>query len=246
MTRPTVGITAAVEDVSYGPWKDVPAALSPMSYVGSVLRAGGRPIILVPNPDDAEDPPGVLDLLDALIISGGAGDLDPALYGEERHPETGPINPERDAYELALVKGAVERNLPTLGVCRGIEVINVAYGGTLEQHLPDSAGHEKHRARGTFVDHEVKLLEDSLAARATGDILEAVKSCHHQGIREVGGGLLATGWATMDDTVEAIEDPERDFMLGVLWHPEEDEKSRLVASLVERRREWGAGSRGWG
>lgn len=231
--RPTVGITAAVEEVSYGPWKDVSAALAPMSYARSILRAGGRPMLLVPNPEDAEDPSGVLDLLDALIISGGAGDLDPTLYGQERHPETGPINPERDAYELSLVNGAAERNLPTLGVCRGIEVINVAYGGSLEQHLPDAVGHEKHRTRGTFVDHDVRILEGSLAARATGNDLESVKSCHHQGIRDVGGGLLATGWATMDEAVEAIEDPELKFMLGVLWHPEEDEKSRLVSALVK-------------
>jgi putative glutamine amidotransferase len=227
--RPTVGITAAVERVSYGPWKDVPAALAPMSYARSILRAGGRPILLVPN--------SVLDLLDALIISGGAGDLDPALYGHERYPETGPVNPERDAYELALVAEAAERNLPTLGVCRGIEVINVAYGGTLEQHLPDIVGHERHRTRGTFVDHVVRIEESSLAARATGSNLEAVKSCHHQGIRDVGDDLLATGWATMDDSVEAVEDPNLSFMLGVLWHPEEDEKSRLISSLLDPPRD---------
>lgn len=234
--KPTVGITAAVEEVSYGPWKDVHAALAPMNYVRSVLRAGGRPLLLVPNPDDSDDPSEILDLLDALIISGGAGDLDPALYGEERHPEIGSINPERDAYELALVNGAVERNLSTLGVCRGIEVINVAYGGTLEQHLPDAVGHEKHRKRGAFVNHDVRLAENSLAARASGDDFGVVKSCHHQGIKRVGDGLRATGWATMDDTVEAIEDPNLPFMLGVLWHPEEDEKSRLVSSLLEARK----------
>ncbi len=235
MTRPTVGITSAVEEVSYGPWKGVPAALVPMSYARSILRAGGRTILLVPNTEDTDNPSEILDLLDALIVSGGAGDLDPALYGHERHPETGSVNPARDAYELALVNGAVERNLPTLGVCRGVEVINVAYGGTLEQHLPDAVGHEKHRTRGTFVNHNVRLSEGSLAARATGNILEAVKSCHHQGIRDVGGRLLATGWATMDDTVEAVEDPELSFMLGVLWHPEEDEKSRLISSLLDCR-----------
>ncbi len=189
-------------------------------------------MLLVPNPDDTEDPEGILELLDALIISGGAGDLDPALYGQKRHSETGPINSERDAYELSLVNGAAERGMPTLGVCRGVEVINVAYGGTLEQHLPDAVGYEGHRRRGTFVDHDVRILEGSLAARATGNDLETVKSCHHQGIRDVGEGLLATGWATMDDAVEAVEDPNRKFMLGVLWHPEEDERSRLISSLI--------------
>lgn len=231
--RPTVGITAAVEEVSYGPWKDVSAALAPMSYARSVLRAGGRPVLLVPNPEDAEDPSGVLDFLDALIISGGAGDLDPTLYARKRHPETGTVNPERDAYELALVNGAAEKSLPTLGICRGMEVINVAYGGSLEQHLPDAVGHEEHRERGTFVDHDVRISEGSLAARATGSDLEAVKSCHHQGVREVGKGLHATGWATLDETVEAVEDPGLKFMLGVLWHPEEDEKSRLIQALIK-------------
>lgn len=231
--RPTVGVTAAVEEVSYGPWRDVSAALAPMSYANAVLRAGGRPVLLVPNPEDAEDPSGLLDVLDALIISGGAGDMDPNLYGQKRHPETGAVNPERDAYEISLVKGAAERSLPTLGVCRGMEVINVAYGGSLEQHLPDAVGHEKHRKRGAFVDHDVRVSEGSLAARASGSGLEAVKSCHHQGVREVGEGLRATGRATMDETVEAIEDPELKFMLGILWHPEEDEKSRLIEALIE-------------
>ncbi|AHY48033.1 putative glutamine amidotransferase [Rubrobacter radiotolerans] len=233
--RPTVGITAAVETISYGPWRDVQAAITSLAYTEAVLRAGGRPVLLVPNRPDAENPEEALASLDALIISGGAGDLDPALYGEEPHPETKSVNPERDAYELALVRAAREAGLPTLGVCRGMQVVNLAYGGTLHQHLPDVVGHEKHRKRGTFTDHEVSVSEGSLAARATGadSGTEAVKSCHHQGVREVGEGLEATARATLDSVVEAVEDASHPFMLGVLWHPEEDERSRLIGSLVK-------------
>jgi putative glutamine amidotransferase len=231
--RPTVGITAATEEVSYGPWEGVPAAMSPVRYVRAVQRAGGRAVLLPPDPEDARDPGEVLGLIDALLLTGGAGDLDPALYGQERHPNTGPVHEERDAYELALARAVLEREVPTLGVCRGMQVLNLAYGGTIEQHVPDAVGHEEHRhTPGTFADHEVQLEPGSLAARATGAERTAVKSHHHQGIKEVGKGLRATGWSTTDDLVEALEDPGRKFVLGVLWHPEEDEKSRLIKALV--------------
>jgi putative glutamine amidotransferase len=233
MSRPTIGITAATEDVSYGAWDEVPAFISPASYVQAVQRAGGRPILLLPDPEDAEDPNGMLDLVDALILTGGAGDVNPALYGEELHHETGPIQNERDAYELALARAAVERGIPTLGICRGMEVLNVVYGGSIEQHLPDVLGHEEHRhTPGTYADHEVRLVPGSLAARAAGSESTPVKSHHHQGIREVGSGLEVTGWAAGDDAVEALEDPSCPFVLGVLWHPEEDEKSQLIKALV--------------
>jgi putative glutamine amidotransferase len=233
MSRPTIGITAATEDVSYGAWDEVPAFISPASYVQAVQRAGGRPILLLPDLEDAEDPNGVLDLVDALILTGGAGDVNPALYGQERHPETGPIQDERDAYELALARGAVERGIPTLGICRGMEILNVVYGGSIEQHLPDMLGHEEHRhTPGTYADHEVRLAPGSLAARAAGSESTPVKSHHHQGIKEVGSGLEVTGWAAEDDAVEALEDPSCPFVLGVLWHPEEDEKSQLIKALV--------------
>ena len=231
--RPNVGITAATEKVSYGVWTEVPAFMSPASYVRAVQRAGGRPILLPPDPEDAEDPSGVLDLIDALILTGGAADVNPTLYGQERHPETGPIQEERDAYELALAHAAVGRERPTLGICRGMEVLNVAYGGTIEQHLPDVLGHEEHRhTPGTYADHEVRLEPGSLAARAAGAERTPVKSHHHQGIKDVGDGLRITGWATEDDAVEALEDPRCPFVLGVLWHPEEDEQSRLIEALV--------------
>ena len=231
--RTTVGITTATESVSYGSWKDVPAFMSPASYVRAVRRAGGRPVLLIPAEEDTEDPSEILSLVDAIILTGGAGDIDPALYGQKPHPETGTIQYERDAYEIALARAAIERNVPTLGICRGMQVINVAYGGSVEQHLPDVVGHGGHRSTpGIFADHEVRLGPGSLAALTAGSRLTAVKSHHHQGIREVGGGLVATGWATKDETVEAIEDQAHPFMLGVLWHPEEDEKSRIIKALV--------------
>ncbi len=232
-SRPNIGVTAATERVSYGVWEEMPAIISPARYLQAVQRAGGRPLLLPPDPEDAEDPGEVLDLLDALVVTGGAGDLDPALYGEARHPETGPVQEERDAYELALVRGALEREMPVLGICRGMQILNVAYGGTIEQHLPDALGHEEHRLTpGTFADHEVRLVPDSLAARAAGVGRTPVKSHHHQGIKEVGEGLQVTGWAVEDDAIEALEDPSCPFVLGVLWHPEEDEKSKLIKALV--------------
>ncbi len=230
--RPTIGVTAATESVSYGAWSEIPAFMSPASYVRAVQRAGGRPVLLLPDPEDTEDPDGVLDVIDALIVTGGAGDVDPALYRAEPHPETGPVQEERDAYELALVRAAIERKMPILGICRGMQVLNVAYGGGIEQHLPDVVGHEEHRhTPGTFADHEVDLDPGSLAARAVGAERAPVKSHHHQGVKEIGAGLAVTGRAD-DDTVEALEDPSCPFVLGVLWHPEEDEKSQLIEALV--------------
>jgi putative glutamine amidotransferase len=231
--RPNIGVTAASERVSYGVWEEIPAVISPARYIEAVQRAGGRPVLLPPDQEDAEDPAGVLGLLDALVVTGGAGDLDPTLYGDERHPETGPVQQERDAYELALVRGALERGMPILGICRGMQILNVAYGGTIEQHLPDVLGHEEHRhTPGTFADHEVRLAPDSLAARAAGMDRTPVKSHHHQGIKTVGDGLAVTGRDAEDDSVEAIEDHSCSFVLGVLWHPEEDERSHLIKALV--------------
>jgi putative glutamine amidotransferase len=231
-SRPTIGVTAATEKVSYGVWSDVPAVVSPASYVRAVQRAGGRAVLLLPDSRDAEDPDGVLDMIDALIITGGAGDLDPALYGQEPHPETGPVQEERDAYELALVRASIRRRVPVLGICRGMQILNVAYGGGIEQHLPDVVGHEAHRRTpGTFADHEVDLEAGSLAARAAGAERTLVKSHHHQGVSEIGAGLVVTG-RSEDETIEALEDPSCPFVLGVLWHPEEDEKSQLIKALV--------------
>lgn len=232
--RPRVGITAAVERISYGAWSGVEAALSPIGYVRAVSEAGGRALLLPPDPEGAERPEELLGLLDALVLTGGAGDIDPALYGQRPHPETGPIQPGRDAFEISLARAAVERDMPVLGICRGMHLLNVAFGGSLEQHLPEVVGHEGHRrVPGRFSEHEVSLEPGSLAARACGGERVRVKSHHHQGIAEVGEGLIPTGWDAEDGTVEAIEMPGKRFVLGVLWHPEEDRESRLIRALVE-------------
>jgi putative glutamine amidotransferase len=233
MERPVIGICAAMERAKWGAW-DVQAALVPRSYTDAVNRAGGVGIVLVPDPVATEDPDQLLDLVDGLILAGGA-DVDPDVYGAEPHPQTKGSVRERDDFEMALATRAIERDVPLLGICRGMQVMNVARGGTLQQHLPEIVGHEDHRRTpGSFddADHDVRLEEGSLAARAAGEAVHAAKSHHHQGVDVVGEGFCITGWSVLDDLPEAIELPGRRYALGVQWHPEADERSRLIASLV--------------
>jgi putative glutamine amidotransferase len=233
MDRPVIGICTALERARWSVW-DQQAYLLPRSYIDAVQRAGGLAVMLPPDPESQRDPDDVLDVVDGLILAGGA-DVDPANYGHDVHRETRHTVPERDAFEIALARRALERDLPLLGVCRGMQLMNVATGGTLLQHLPESHGHHEHRRRaGTFdgADHDVRLAEGSLAARAAGETIHGTKSHHHQGIDDVGDGLQVTGWATLDDLPEAVEVPENRFALGVQWHPEADDRSRLVAALV--------------
>jgi putative glutamine amidotransferase len=184
------------------------------------------------------DPDEILDLLDGLILAGGS-DIDPAAYGVDPHPKTQTPVPERDTFEIALARRAWERDMPVLGICRGMQLINVARGGTLVQHLPDEFGHEDHRRiPGSFdgSDHDVRLEAGSLAERAAGEQVHVTKSHHHQGIERVGEGLQITGHATIDDLPEAIEAPDRRFVLGVQWHPEADDGSGVVTVFVEAAR----------
>lgn len=226
---------AAVERVRYGAWEE-PADLLPHSYATAVQRAGGLALVLPPDPALADAPEEVLDEIDGLLLAGG-GDIDPAAYGDEAWPETTGVNPARDRFEMALARAAVERDMPVLGVCRGMQLLNVALGGTLVQHLPKFVGHDDHRRTpGIFDDHEVELEPGSLAARAAGRERESVKSHHHQGVGRVGRGLVVSGQAASDSVLEAIELPGRRFVLGVLWHPEEDEASRVIGALVEEAR----------
>jgi putative glutamine amidotransferase len=233
MRRPVIGICAALERARWSVW-DQQAALTPISYVEAVQRAGGLALLLPPDERAVEDPKQALELIDGLMLAGGA-DIDPAAYGEQPHAETVETVPERDAFEIALARAAIERDMPVLGICRGMQLINVALGGTLLQHLPECYGHHEHRrSLGSFdgADHDVILTAGSLAASAAGEVAHATKSHHHQGVDRLGEGLLVSGISTLDELPEAIELPDRRFVLGVQWHPEADPQSSVVAALV--------------
>jgi putative glutamine amidotransferase len=233
--RPVIGICAAIERAAWSAW-EVLANVSPRSYSLAVQDAGGMALLLPPDDATAEQPSDLLDLIDGLVLAGGS-DIDPGSYGAAPHPETRGTRPERDRFELALAHAALERDMPVLGICRGMQLLNVACGGTLNQHLPDLLGHDDHRhTPGAFGDHEVRLQEGTLAARAVGGERSAVKSHHHQGVDELGEGLVAVGWSDADDTIEAVELPGKAYALGVLWHPEEDERSKVIGSLVDAAR----------
>jgi putative glutamine amidotransferase len=237
--RPVIGICSAVARANWGVWAERDAVLLATTYITAIQRAGGLALMIPPDGEFEDDPDGMLDLLDGLILAGGS-DIDPSFYGAAPHPETRHTFPERDRSELALARRAIEREMPVLGICRGMQLINVAFGGTLIQHLPDALGHEEHRRTpGSFdgSDHDVRLTPGSLAARAAGEEIHPTKSHHHQGVDTVGEGLEVTGVSMLDDLPEAIEDPDRRFLLGVQWHPEADERSRIVAALVEHARE---------
>jgi putative glutamine amidotransferase len=223
-----IGLCAAVELARVGPWEET-VTLLPANYARAVRDAGAIALLLPPDDALAEAPDELLDLLDGLVLAGGC-DVDPITYGARPHPETKDTDPARDRFELALAHRALERELPLLGVCRGMQMLNVAAGGTLEQHLDTLATHR--HTPGAYSDHEVELTPGSLAARAAGAERVAVRSHHHQGIGELGEGLAITGRARGDGLAEAVELPERPFALGVLWHPEEDVASRVIAALV--------------
>src|SRR5882757_3160985 len=236
MPRPLIGVCAAVEKASFGVWKDEPATLLPLSYARAIHGAGGMMAMLPPDRRATEDPGELLDRLDALVLGGGA-DIDPESQGVEAHPETVGTNPDRDHFEIALAKGALERGMPLLGVCRGMQILNLACGGTLDQHLPDRLGHERHRlVPGSWGEHEVRLEPGSLAATAAGSERLTVKSHHHQGVDAIPDSLSASAWATDDESVEAIESGDGSFVLGVLWHPEEDSADAVIPSLVTSAR----------
>lgn len=235
--RPVIGISTALARAQWGAW-DREAALLSMSYITAIQHAGGLALMLPPDPETVSSPDQTLDCLDGLIISGGS-DIDPASYGAAPHPLTKGTVPERDRFEIALTRRAVERDMPMLGICRGMQLLNVAFGGTLIQHVPDDVGHEDHRRYlGSFdgADHEVRLTPGSLAQDAAGEIVHNTLSHHHQGVASLGEGLEITGYSTLDDLPEAIEAPECRFVLGVQWHPEADLRSRVIGALVEHAR----------
>ncbi len=229
MSRPVVGITTYRETARWGVW-NCPAVLVPADYVRQVSGAGGVPVLLPPIADDVE----VLDRLDALVLAGGA-DVDPARYGADRSPRTGPAATDRDDAELALLAAALERDLPVLAVCRGLQLLTVLRGGTLVQHRPDVVGSDAHvPSPGTYGDNAVSIAPGSRLAGLVGT--EATWACHHhQAVDRLGEGLTPVAWA-MDGTVEAAELDGARFVVGVQGHPEVGDDARLFAGLVEAAR----------
>ena len=210
--RPLIGITSYAEEIRWGVWTEE-AALVPLAYVRAVEEAGGRPLVVPPSEDG------------------------PELYGAEAHDATDTPRKERDAAELRLLEAALERDMPVLAICRGSQLLNVVRGGDLEQHLPETVGHQQHRHDpGSFSDHDVKVAADSRLGGLLGD-RAPVKSHHHQGYGRIGSGLREVAWAE-DGVVEGLEDADKRFALAVLWHPEEGEDLALFEGLIEEARRY--------
>jgi anthranilate synthase component 2/putative glutamine amidotransferase len=225
LSRPVVGITTYVTDARWGYW-NLEAALIPFDYVRAVEQAGGRPMLVPPSAAGVEE---TLDALDAVVFTGGS-DLDPELYGEAAHPETAGIVRMRDEAELELLRAAIDRDMPVLGICRGIQVLNVGLGGDLDQHLE---GH-RHDPPGEFIQHDVAIEPDTRLAEMLGE-RTTVMSHHHQGLKTLAPGLVETARAD-DGLVEAVEAPDKRFTVGVLWHPEAGQDARLFETLVAEAR----------
>jgi putative glutamine amidotransferase len=238
ITRPVIGISSYAQQARWGNW-DVPAILLPSRYCDIVTAAGGLPVLLPPIDGVA----GVLPRLDGLVLSGG-GDIDPARYGAVRDKACGPANPARDEAELELYRGALTAGLPLLGICRGLQVINVALGGTLHQHLPDLVGHDGHSPEVSgYGSHKVSVAPGSQLSAALGRTEAAVPTHHHQAIDRLGAGLVATAW-TDDGVIEAVEFEAAEpgssagaFMLAVQWHPEVGDDLSLFTSLIHAARQ---------
>ncbi|MGZ4431986.1 MAG: gamma-glutamyl-gamma-aminobutyrate hydrolase family protein [Gaiellales bacterium] len=219
MSRPTIGITSYWARASMSHWA-TDAVLVAQGYVEGARLAGGRALVIPADPYLADDPADVVDMLDGLMLVGG-DDVAPELYGDERHPRTGPRHERRDAVEFALLRCALERDLPVLAICRGIQVLNVLRGGSLVQHLEDVLDQRPHREDdATYGQHEVITMPGTRLRQIFGE-RATVHSHHHQGIGRVGEGLVPTAYAH-DGIIEGLEDPARRFCVGVLWHPDAD------------------------
>ena len=236
---PVIGLTTYLSQARLGVW-DVPASFLPAVYFQGVAAAGGVALLLPPQPVDGDIAQRVLDSLDGLLITGG-NDVDPATYGQQPHPRTDKPAQHRDAWEFALLDAALKRGLPVLGICRGAQVLNVALGGTLHQHLPDVIGHSGHRAgNAVFSTLPVRTVTGTRLAALVGESVDA-RCYHHQAIAELGGGLVVSGWDA-DGVIEALELPGPGFALAVQWHPEESlDDLRLFSAIVEAAQQYASG-----
>ena len=226
--RPVIGITTYVEPATWGVWRDLPTTLVPHDYVAAVTEAGGRAVLIPPDDLDAD----VVRVLDGLVLSGGA-DPSPELYGAEPGPHT-VTRPERDSGEVLLARAALAADLPVLGICRGLQLLAIAAGGSLHQHLPEVLGHDRHRpAPGVYGTHEVSFTPGSRTAALMGDD-RSVHCFHHQGVADP--GTLTVAGRAEDGLIEALEDPARRFLLAVQWHPEVIRDKRLFGALVTATR----------
>jgi putative glutamine amidotransferase len=235
--RPVIGVCGVHEPAKWSFWAQ-PATLVAETYLESVRRVGGLPIVLAPQELEPGDAEALLARVDGLLLIGGV-DVDPSRYGHEPSPFTERTAPLRDDFEIALVTAAMERDLPVLGICRGLQILTVATGGTLHQHLVQ-AGYAEHRPHqgdlGRATRHHVAVERDSLLARALGGGRQEVNSHHHQGVDRVGAGGRVSARSEPDGVPEAVEWPHRRFVLGVQWHPEVDDRDRLFGPLVEAAR----------
>ncbi len=229
---PRIGLTTYREPAQWGVW-DEPADLLPASYAAGI-RAADAVAVLLP-PDEPGRADAALDAVHGLLLAGGA-DVDPARYGADRDIATGPARPDRDGWELALTRAALAREVPVLAVCRGMQVLNVALGGTLRQHLPDAVGTELHCPTvGEHGRHEVRFADGSTLAAVFGPQAQ-VATYHHQAVERLGDHLVPTGWAS-DGVVEAVELPGADWVIGVQWHPEALAGAPLFEAFVAACRE---------
>ncbi len=228
---PIIGISCYLEPTSWGPWSGVPAVLLPHTYVAAVQRAGALAVLLPPRADASDDHARtVLSRLDGLILSGGV-DVEPARYGADRHPSVQAARPDRDAAELALAQAAVELDLPLLGICRGMQLMAVAAGGMLEQHLPDRTGHRGHAPSDARYGNRPVRVEPASRVGAILGSSAQVPCYHHQAVLSH-PGYQATAWDCEDGTLEAMEDPNAPFRLAVQWHPEASDDPRLFDALI--------------
>ena len=227
--RPVIGVTCFVRDASYADWS-MNSAILPSTYTTAIRRAAGTPVIIPPS----EDPGPLLDRIDGLVIAGGP-DLDPATHYQEPDPMTKEYYAEQDASEIALLEGALERDMPMLCVCRGMQLLCVLHGGSLHQHLDTTPGHEGHGGySGVATEHGVVAKEGSMIAALMGTQITA-NSTHHQGVADA-GELIITALAEHDGLIEAVERPDLRFCIGVQWHPERIGHDVLYSALVDAAR----------